>query len=610
LLVVLVAAVGGAGAAFLAHRRTGLSARNWYLLAAVSAGAVAAAVVLRAAAVLLAVLGAAFVAAAVASICGRRWRLTALGAAGELREYELARRMLWRRRSEDEARTHIATQGELVVRRQWPDLPALPLGRRLDEGRVPRGEGRHLLILGGTGSGKTVSADRIAVGRAAVDRIPLFVLDPKGDRRLREDLEALAGHLGWPFIVFDPFDPASDRWDPLWSGEPGRTVARALSPIQTSEPYYADTLRIHLGVVAEALELLGLWPASMPLLLEAAQAASFAALRDLVLRHGAPPELLRRVDEQAALVDSRSGERDIASGAARLRVVAGTSWRGVLTPREDGRAVQLPAAMRGGAIVLWRTWVEDTPEEAEAITTLALADLIAAAAEVAGEAEWLVVLDEFGSVLAGNAARRALGILGRARSAGGQAIVVTQSAADVPTATGNEAMLESLADNFSGYVVHRQTSAQSREWVAKLFGTREMWQSTDQTRGGGGYAEGTGSRRRAREFIVRPDALKELRVGQAYVWSPAGPPPERIDVAVPPTLPGGPAASGDPVYRHAGPLSLGECKPPDRRRARGPAKPPAKHRRERREGAPERGREGGRGAVQPPRLRRREDDRL
>ena len=154
--------------------------------------------------------------------------------------------------------------------------------------------------------------------------------------------------------------------------------------------------------------------------------------------------LLRRVEEQAAFLSSPAGRRDIASGAARLRVVVGTSWREVLTPRGDGRAVQLPRAMRAGAIVLWRTWVEDLPDEAEAITALALADIVAAAAELRGETEWMVVLDEFGSVMEGNASRGALGVLGRARSSGGQAIVVTQSAADIPTATGMESLRESL----------------------------------------------------------------------------------------------------------------------------------------------------------------------
>jgi type IV secretory pathway TraG/TraD family ATPase VirD4 len=157
----------------------------------------------------------------------------------------------------------------------------------------------------------------------------------------------------------------------------------------------------------------------------------------------------------------------------------------------------------------------------------------------------------------GNAARRALGILGRARSAGGQAIVVTQSAADVPSATGNEALRESLADNFSAFVVHRQTSAQSREWVSRLMGTREIWASTDRTVGGG-RAEGTGSRRRVREYRVRPDSLQELAVGQAYVWVPDAGYPEKVDVAIPEPLPGDRAASSEPAYSDAGPRELPE----------------------------------------------------
>jgi hypothetical protein len=39
----------------------------------------------------------------------------------------------------------------------------------------------------------------------------------------------------------------------------------------------------------------------------------------------------------------------------------------------------LPAAMRARAVVLVRTWVDDLPDEARAITTLFLADAAAAA---------------------------------------------------------------------------------------------------------------------------------------------------------------------------------------------------------------------------------------
>ena len=486
-------------------------------------------------------------------------RSGATGGGGEGREHEQSRVMAWTawRERGTRPKVRVGAQGEVIVERRWPEgLPFVPLSIDERRGRVPRGEGHHILVLGGTGSGKTVSADRIALGRVLTDRVPALVLDPKGDERLIDDLGSLANAVGKPFVVFDPMDPASDRWDPLWSAEPGRTVARVVSPLQTSEPYYADTLRIHLGVVAEALQLLGLWPVSMPLLLEAAQATRFASIQQAVRRKSGPMALLRRVEEQAAFLSSPAGRRDIASGAARLRVVVGTSWREVLTPRGDGRAVQLPRAMRAGAIVLWRTWVEDLPDEAEAITALALADIVAAAAELRGETEWLLVLDEFGSVMEGNASRGALGVLGRARSSGGQAIVVTQSAADVPTATGIDSLRESLTDNFSAFVVHRQTSAESREWVAKLLGTRELWQSTDRTGGGGRYMEGSGSRRRVREFLIRPDRLKNLGVGEACVWTAAGPSPEVVDVEMPPPLIQRPAASKEPAYGEAGATEL------------------------------------------------------
>jgi hypothetical protein len=559
-LSALGAAIGG-----LVDRRTRLVAWNWYLADAAAAALLALSVAAGAGRTLSLSLGALLWALLMASVAAARSRTSHLASGSELRDYERSRVMFWTAWKERARgpRVRIASQGELVVERGWPeDLPYVPLSKDESVGRVPRGQGRHILVLGGTGSGKTVSADRIALGRVLADRVPALVLDPKGDERLRRDLEGLARYVGRPFVVFDPMDERSDRWDPLWSAEPGRTVARVLAPIQSSEPYYADTLRIHLGVVSEALQLLGLWPVSMPALLEAAQAAKFAEIRKMVQQVIGPPALHRRVEEQCAFISSQSGSRDIASGAARLRVVVGTSWREVLTPRADGRAVQLPAAMRAGAIVLWRTWVEDLPDEAEAITTLALADMIASATEVREETEWLVLLDEFGSVMAGNAARRALGILGRARSSGGQAIVVTQSAADVPSATSNEALLEALADNFSAFVVHRQTSNESRGWVGNLMGTRELWRSTDRTLAGGRFAEGTGSRRRAREFLVRPDDLRELDVGEAYVWTPGGPIPERVRVAIAPRLAERPEVAVESVYVDAGPSAL-----PERERA-------------------------------------------
>ena len=157
-----------------------------------------------------------------------------------------------------------------------------------------------------------------------------------------------------------------------------------------------------------------------------------------------------------------------------------------------------------------RTWVDDLPDEARAITTLFLADAAAAALTLPEGTEWAALIDEFGGVLSTGAGERALALMQRARSAGGQVAVTTQSVTDFAAATGNPALLDALADNFAAGIFHLQSSPESRDWLARLIGTREVWQFTDRTTGGGAGTDGVGSRRRVREFLVRPDEFRTL----------------------------------------------------------------------------------------------------
>jgi len=194
-----------------------------------------------------------------------------------------------------------------------------------------------------------------------------------------------------------------------------------------------------------------------------------------------------------------------------------------------GRAgVAVAEAIGERAIVLWRTHVDSMPDEANAITATALAD-IHAAAKAASGAPWTLVLDEFGAVVA-TAANQALALLQRGRTHEGQVCVVTQSTADIEALTGQSGLLASLTDNFSAFIVHRQTSPESRDWLAKLMGTTALWQSTDQTSGHGTLHTGNGSRRRVREFRVSSDTFAELRTGEAILYTTLGPKPEKVAV--------------------------------------------------------------------------------
>jgi len=170
--------------------------------------------------------------------------------------------------------------------------------------------------------------------------------------------------------------------------------------------------------------------------------------------------------------------------------------------------------------VMWRTYADDMPDEAAAITVLAIADLHAAAGQA--DAPWTLMLDELGAVIH-MAASRGISILQRARSHHGQVIVITQSVADIEALSQQPGLLGSLTDNFAAFVAHHQEDPNSRDWLAKLMGTRALWQHTDQTTGHGFSATGTGSRRRVREFRVGSDEFAELATGEAASTPPSAP---------------------------------------------------------------------------------------
>ena len=537
LAAILVAGAAGVLLAWWMRRYTTVSIRNLYLVAAFAVALDVWALHARAATALV-VMGPVTSFLLAASAVGRRWRLSDLGAGEELRAHERDRRWLWQppiERTTGE-RVHIVTQGQIVRERPWPARePYVPMNTDEVAGpRVPRRSGRHIFFAGATGSGKTTSALRAAAGRVLKDHSALFFVDQKGDPDAEAFLRNLAAAMDVPFILFDPRADDSDHWQPLWGERPAEVVARVLAGIQTSEPYYADVLRVHVGIVATVLHAAGYWPPSFPLLVEASQLTRFDRVQALVAKHhDTDPELWRRVQTHAKFVASSEGHRALAGGLTRLSLVIGEAWRSVLTPRPDPAGqpvgVSLAHAISERAVVLWRTHVDLMQDEAKTITAVILNDIHASAvqAQTEGPARWTCVLDEFGAVVA-TAADQALALLQRGRTHEGQVLVVTQSIADIEALTGQPGLLASMADNFSGFVVHRQSAPESRDWLAKLMGTTALWQSTDQT--SGHAATGAGSRRRVREFRISSDTFSELRVGEAVIHTTLGPPPTTCQV--------------------------------------------------------------------------------
>jgi ABC-type oligopeptide transport system ATPase subunit len=540
-----------AGQAMVAamHRYTQLSLANLYLPLGICGLATAGSVAVGSqAATTVCVI--ALVSLTAMVVTGRRRRLQALGGGGELREYELARRLIWQpapRRAAGE-RVRLGGQGEIVRVKPWSEqLPYVSVLSREDaEGRdrgprLPLGEGQHVFMVGATGAGKTTTARRLIAARVLGEGSSLLILDQKGDREDVEQMRRLAAQARVAFVLFDSQDESTDRWQPLW-GTPGQVAARVTEAIKESEPYYYEVMRNHLDVVCRVLHAAGQWPPSIPLLLDACEPKRFEILQAIANglsdEHG---EVRERVELHSEVLASAEGRKEIQGGCVRLRAPLALATRMLVTPRvaQDGQAVAVSVreALRAGAVVMFRTHADTMPKEAAALTAVALADLHAAAED--GIGEWTVLLDEFGAVIS-TAADRALAILQRGRSHHGQAIVITQSVADIEALTGATGMLDSLTDNFAAIVAHRQTSPDSRDWLARLMGTRELSQQTAQTDGHGSRQSGRGSSRRVHEFRVAPDIFAHLDRGEAVIYSPEGRQADRSYVSALNLPPGNP----------------------------------------------------------------------
>jgi hypothetical protein len=529
-------AMGGLGvlSAWLLRRYSTLSARNLYPPAAVGAAGLGSALAAHAWPVAMTVAPVSALAIS-AALYGRRQRLADLGAGEELRSHEQARRWIWQPRPPrlPGERVYLRSQGELVRRRAWPPTVSyVPMSGIDHDGlRLPLGDGQHIFACGATGSGKTTTMRRVLAARTITQRAALLILEQKGDQEDVEQMSRLAGAAGVPFVLIDPQDPGSDRYQPLW-GTPAQVAARAVEPIKQSEPYYYDVLRLHLDVVWRVLHAADRWPPSIPFLIDACHPHHFGAVGGIAERlaeaHG---ELLRRVKDHAKYVESSKGKEDLSGGAARLQVALALAGREIVTPRitPEGEAVGvgLVDALKARAVVMWRMHADVMPDEAAAMTVLALADLHDAAAQAG--VRWTLMLDEFGAVIK-MASSRAVAILQRGRSHGGQVIVVTQSVADREALSGQPGLLPSLTDNFSGVVAHRQTAPESRDWLAKLMGTKALWQATNQTTGHGSQHSGRGSARRVREFRIGSDTFAELGRGEAVIYTTLGPDPRRATI--------------------------------------------------------------------------------
>lgn len=445
---------------------------------------------------------------------GWRWHRVDLDAGGDHARIANARLgvrdLMERRRVQRQVlREGWIGDGKLVVGRDENSMPvSIPVGYS---------SGSHALVVGATGSGKTVSEAWIAcrlidAGYGAIS------LDPKGDLMLHDELQHAAARAGVPFLEWTPEGPLA--YNPYAHGSDTEIADKALSGERFTEPHYLRQAQRYLGHAVRVMHSAGvaITPASL-------------------MAHLDPRELevsARRLPEEDVgavhgYLDSLTDRqrRDLAGVRDRLSILAESDTRQWLNPSDSEHTLDLERAVMERAIVYFRLDSDRRPLLSAMLAGAIVGDLVTLVARMQKKpVPTVVLIDEFSAIMAGQVSR----LFGRARSAGISLILATQELADLRT-VGDGTLREQVLGNVATLIAHRQNVPESAELIAQIANTKRVWITTQQTERGifGAVVEsGRSSRRRGHEYNIDPSRIKDLWTGQAAVIAPGSQQPPAI----------------------------------------------------------------------------------
>jgi RecA/RadA recombinase len=431
---------------------------------------------------------------------GRRWHREDLDAGRDLGELARARRSpldvlrSWlhmaglRRRMRSGVGWFLGD--ELIVGRDQADkLMAIPFGGLAG--------GTHTLVLGATGSGKTMTQSWIAV-RAIERGMGAIVVDPKGDSALREAVLEAAHASARAFVEWSPSGPSV--YNPYARGTDTEIADKALAGERFTEPHYLRQAQRYLGHVVRALRLARV-EVSLQSLLEALDPAGLERLARTL------PEPQACVTH--AYLDSLTPRQrtDLAGVRDRLAILAESDLGQWLDPGSaSGRPFDLLEAVRAHAVVYFDLDSDSRPLLTQMLGAAIVQDLQTTVAALQGRpTPTLALIDEFSAL----SVERVVRLFGRARSAGVSLVLGTQELADLRL-PAQERMLEQVMGNLTALIAHRQVLPESCALIASLAGTRGAWRTSR-------HSDGRTTRTRGAEGVLAADPLMHLAPGSAAV---------------------------------------------------------------------------------------------
>ncbi len=435
-----------------------------------------------------------------ATLRGRRWHREDLDAGADLAEVAIRRHSpidaLWAA-----LRSSVTRTGLVRVRKRTGDgrlvLGCDEAGASVEIPFGGAGGASHTLVVGATGSGKTVTQTAIAT-QAIARGMGAIVIDPKGDVGLRTEIRRAAMAAGRRFIEWSPGGPSV--YNPYARGSETEIADKVLASERFTEPHYQRQAQRYLGHVVRTLRAAGR-DVSLHSLVE-----HMAPDRLEHLARGLPEGQAHPTHAYLDALTSRQ-QADLSGVRDRLAILAESDVGAWLDgPARAGSGFDLLGAARERAVVYFDLRADSRPLLAQMLGGAIVQDLRTTIAVLQSEpVATIAMIDEFSAL----AAEQVVSLFARARSAGVSLVLGTQELSDLRVA-GREGLLERVMGNLSVLIAHRQVVPDSAKLIGGLAGTRGTWRTSRQPAGGV-------TRTRVRENVLACEEVTTLRTGWAAV---------------------------------------------------------------------------------------------
>ena len=364
----------------------------------------------------------------------------------------------------------------------------------------------HGLIVGASGAGKSTTLLGILSGQIMRGQ-PVVVIDLKGSPQFARTLRAAAAQAGRPFVTWTPDGPS--QWNPLGHGNPTELKDKLVSTERFTEPHYQRAAERYIQIALQVLRRSGGEPslAGVVALMEPRRLAVSAR------RLGGPEA--ERVQEY--LTGLTSDQLSAVRGLGTRLALLSESTAGAFLGADPG-GIDLRHALDGPEVVLFSLNSSRYGHLAAQLGTLAIQDLVTASGYRlqgdSGQPVATVAVDEFSAL----GSDQLLQLLARGREAGISVLLATQELSDLERAA------RGFRDQVLGLtalkIAHRQDVPGSAQTIAEMAGTERVWEQTQYVRGPFAPAGASrGTRREVEHFIVHPNEIKTLEIGQAVMLS-------------------------------------------------------------------------------------------